>query len=200
MKEAQFFETLAGQWQDELVVTSLGSAGHGWFKATQSKDSFYLLDGMGFASSFALGMALGLPQGRFWLLDTDGAFAMNLGGVLTQASVQAPNLLHLMLNNHSYRVIGELPLVNADTTDYAGVARAAGIRRVVDVQTQDDLLAVLEQQRQDPAYTLAVVDIEPQDEWRTGPPKGIEGPEMKYRFGRYVEQRFGVQVFGPEGV
>jgi hypothetical protein len=44
------------------------------------------------------------------------------------------------------------------------------------------------------------VDIEPQEEWRKGPPKGIEGPEMKYRFGRYLESRFGIEVFGPEGV
>jgi len=200
MKEAEFFETLAGCWAEELVVTSLGSAGHGWYKATESKESFYLLDGMGFASSFALGMALGLPRATFWLLDTDGAFVMNLGGVLTQSTVQAPNLLHFLVNNRSYRVIGELPLVNSATTDYAGIARAAGIRNVVDVDGADALRKVVEQYRADPSYVLAVVDIESQEEWRTGPPKGIEGPELKYRFGRMVEQRFGVEVFGPEGV
>jgi sulfopyruvate decarboxylase subunit beta len=200
MKEAEFFETLAACWQEELVVTSLGSGGHGWYKATESRDSFYLLDGMGFASSFALGMALGLPQATFWVLDTDGAFVMNLGGVLTQSTVQAPNLVHFLINNRSYRVIGELPLVNSATTDYAGIARAAGLRNVVDIGSVEDIRAVLKQHRADPAYVFAVVDIEPQDEWRTGPPKGIEGPELKYRFGRMVEKRFGVEVFGPEGV
>jgi sulfopyruvate decarboxylase subunit beta len=26
-----------------------------------------------------------------------------------------------------------------------------------------------------------------------------EGPEMKYRFGRALERRFGIEVFGPQG-
>jgi hypothetical protein len=26
-----------------------------------------------------------------------------------------------------------------------------------------------------------------------------EGPEMKYRFGRALERRLGIQVFGPQG-
>jgi hypothetical protein len=26
-----------------------------------------------------------------------------------------------------------------------------------------------------------------------------EGPDMKYRFGRALEKRFGVSVFGPQG-
>jgi sulfopyruvate decarboxylase subunit beta len=200
MDEAQFFESLAAHWEDELVITSLGSAGHGWYKATESKDSFYLLDGMGFASSFTLGMSLALPQAKFWLLDTDGAFVMNLGGVLTQATMQPANMVHFLLNNHTYRVIGDLPLVNSSGTDYAGIARAAGIRHVVDIATHDELLDLLEDVKENPHYVLAVVDIEPQEAWRKGPPKGIEGPEMKYRFGRYLESRFGIEVFGPEGV
>jgi thiamine pyrophosphate-dependent acetolactate synthase large subunit-like protein len=200
MKESAFFESLATSWESELVVTSLGSAGHGWYRATGSRDAFYMLDGMGFASSFALGMALGLPQATVWLLDTDGAFAMNLGGVLTQAATQPPNLLHFVLNNRSYRVIGELPLVNAATTDYAGIARAAGVRDAVDVTSVDELRKVVERHRREPGYLLAVVHVDSEEEWRTGPPKGIEGPELKYRFGRHVEARFGVEVFGPDGV
>jgi hypothetical protein len=26
-----------------------------------------------------------------------------------------------------------------------------------------------------------------------------EGPEMKYRFGRALERKFGISVFGPQG-
>ncbi len=31
------------------------------------------------------------------------------------------------------------------------------------------------------------------------PPMTYEGPEMKYRFGRALEKKFGVTVFGPQG-
>jgi hypothetical protein len=42
-------------------------------------------------------------------------------------------------------------------------------------------------------HTFIVLEVEPAGTRLEEPP--IEGPEMKYRFGRYVERQTGVKVF-----
>ena len=41
--------------------------------------------------------------------------------------------------------------------------------------------------------------VEPETGFLRTPPMTYEGPEMKYRFGRALERRFGIEVFGPQG-
>ena len=36
-------------------------------------------------------------------------------------------------------------------------------------------------------------------DYQRAPPATYEGPEMKYRFGRALEKKFGIKVFGPRG-
>jgi hypothetical protein len=44
-----------------------------------------------------------------------------------------------------------------------------------------------------------VLRVEPETGFLRTPPMPYEGPEMKYRFGRALERRFGIEVFGPQG-
>ena len=48
-----------------------------------------------------------------------------------------------------------------------------------------------------PSFTVLRVD--PETGFLRTPPMTYEGPEMKYRFGRALERRFGIEVFGPQG-
>ena len=48
-----------------------------------------------------------------------------------------------------------------------------------------------------PSFT--VLRVEPEQGFLRTPPMTYEGPEMKYRFGRALERRFGIEVFGPQG-
>jgi hypothetical protein len=41
--------------------------------------------------------------------------------------------------------------------------------------------------------------VEAESTYLGAPPMTYEGPEMKYRFGRALERRLGVKVFGPQG-
>jgi sulfopyruvate decarboxylase subunit beta len=83
---------------------------------------------MGFAASFALGLALSLPQVPVWLINADGSLCMNLGCLLTEASQAASNLKHFVVANGVYQTVGGLPMVNDGRTDYAAMARAAGFQ------------------------------------------------------------------------
>ncbi len=124
---------------------------------------------------------------------------MNLGCLLTEASQAAPNLKHFVVDNGVYQTVGALPMVNDGRTDYAAIARAAGFARARAIQT----MAELEQQmpgiggEEGPSFT--VLRVEPESGFLRTPPMTYEGPEMKYRFGRALERRFGIEVFGPQG-
>jgi thiamine pyrophosphate-dependent acetolactate synthase large subunit-like protein len=154
---------------------------------------------MGFAASFALGLALALPMAPVWLLNADGSLCMNLGCLLTEASQRARNLKHFVLANGVYQTVGALPMVNDGRTDYVAIARGAGFSRARDIDT----LEVLEQQlpsivaEDGPSFT--VLRVAPESGFLRTPPMTYEGPEMKYRFGRALERRFGIEVFGPQG-
>ena len=48
-----------------------------------------------------------------------------------------------------------------------------------------------------PYFVRLRVEAEP--EYQRVPPAPYEGPEMKYRFGRALEKKLGIKVFGPRG-
>ena len=47
--------------------------------------------------------------------------------------------------------------------------------------------------------TATVVRIDPDPSYLNTPPTSYEGAEMKYRFGRALEKRLGIEIFGPSG-
>jgi phosphonopyruvate decarboxylase len=81
---------------------------------------------MGKASSLGLGLALGRPDRKVWVLDGDGSLLMNLGTLVTIAQEAPPNLVHFVLENGVYEVTGGQPVPGAGQTDLAAMARAAG--------------------------------------------------------------------------
>jgi sulfopyruvate decarboxylase subunit beta len=199
MRAREVTELLARHRGEAVAVCALGMAANEWWAATKSEDSFYMHGAMGFAASFALGLALALPMAPVWLLNADGSLCMNLGCLLTEASQRARNLKHFVLANGVYQTVGALPMVNDGRTDYVAIARGAGFSRARDIDTVE----VLEQQlpsivaEDGPSFT--VLRIAPESGFLRMPPMTYEGPEMKYRFGRALERRFGIEVFGPQG-
>src|SRR5207253_8001112 len=98
---------------------------------------------MGFAASFALGLALSLAHVPVWLINADGSLCMNLGCLLTEASQGAKNLKHFVVANGVYQTVGALPMVNEGRTDYVAIARAAGIARPRSIETLAQLALLL---------------------------------------------------------
>ena len=139
MKARAAVEVLARHRGDAVAVCALGMAANEWWAATKSEDAFYMHGAMGFAASFALGLALSLPQAQIWLINADGSLCMNLGCLLTEASQGARNLKHFVVDNGVYQTVGALPMVNRGRTDYVGIARAAGFARARSIETQEEL-------------------------------------------------------------
>ena len=138
MKTREAIEALARHRGEAVAVCALGMAANEWWAATRSEDSFYMHGAMGFAASFALGLALSLPRVPVWLINADGSLCMNLGCLLTEASQAARNLRHFVVANGVYQTVGALPMVNEGRTDYAAIARGAGFARARTIEALDE--------------------------------------------------------------
>jgi thiamine pyrophosphate-dependent acetolactate synthase large subunit-like protein len=199
MKTREALTVLAKHRGDAIVVCALGMAANEWWAVTQSEDSFYMHGGMGFAASFALGLATALPHVPVWVLNSDGSLSMNLGCLLTEAGQQPANLKHFVVDNQRYQTVDTMPMVNQDNSDYALIAKGAGIRQVATIDNLADL------EKETPAIVAAAgpyfirLRVESEPEYQRAPPATYEGPEMKYRFGRALEKKLGIKVFGPRG-
>lgn len=188
------FQFLTGRRTDELVVTSAGNVSVMWYDLTHDLDRTYYLDAsMSLVSMFTAGLAVGLPQQTFWCFTGDGAFAMNPGMLMVERQMGLPNVTHFLVSNRVYAATEHVALPNAGANDYAMVARGFGIKRVYCFDTIEDLKRDFDEVIAGPGPTFAVLEVEPSPRLHHGTP--VEGPELKYRFGRYIEHKWGVKVF-----
>ncbi len=86
---------------------------------------------MGIGPPFALGLCLAQPDTKVILFDGDGSLLMNLGSLVTIAEAAPKNLIHCVFGNGTYAVNGGHPIPGAGTLDFAGLAHAAGYRKVL---------------------------------------------------------------------
>jgi sulfopyruvate decarboxylase subunit beta len=186
------FRFLAERLREEIIVTSAGNCSELWWEITrESERVFYLEASMSLASLFAAGIALGSPQRTIVALSGDGAFCMNPGMLMVERQLALPNLKHFVLANGYYGSTNELPF--PQTTDYAAMARAAGIARVYDFATLEGLAQALDEILAVPGYVFSVLHVEPLGRRVHSPP--LDGPEVKFRFGRYLERTGGPKIF-----
>lgn len=199
MKTRDAIKVLAAYRGDAVVVCALGMAANEWWAETQSEDSFYMHGAMGFAASFALGLALSRPETPVWVLNADGSLCMNLGCLLTEAQQAPGNLRHFLLDNRVYQTVGAVPMVNAGRSDYPALARAAGISTARRFDAAVELDRAMPNIVAEAGPSFTVLEVEAEDAFLSTPPMPYEGPEMKYRFGRALEKKLGITVFGPQG-
>lgn len=199
MKAREAMQILAEQRGDAIVVCALGMAANEWWAATACEETFYMHGAMGFAASFALGVALALPEQSVWVLNADGSLCMNLGALITEAAQAPANLRHFVVDNGVYQTVGAMPMVGDGKADYAGIARAAGFERSARIADAATLRTALPEIVATPGPRFTVLGVEPETSHLATPPMPYEGPEMKYRFGRALERKLGITVFGPSG-
>ncbi len=122
-------QVLAAERSQRVVITTMAATGI-WPKLSDTGLDFaYIPSAMGHGPGLALGLALAHPQRGVILVNGDGSMLMNLGALVTLANHPA-NVYLVILDNGLYEVTGGQPLVGAGRTDYALIARGAGIERV----------------------------------------------------------------------
>ena len=114
-----------------------------------------------------------------------------------------PNLTHFLISNRCYGAsaissrnvsathAAELP--NAAHNDYGTVARGFGIEHVFCFDSLDELEAGFGEAVAIRAPQLVVLEVEPLDDALAVTP--LEGPQIKYRFGRHIERTASIRIF-----
>jgi thiamine pyrophosphate-dependent acetolactate synthase large subunit-like protein len=137
MTHREALEVLAACRVQHLVITTHGSVDL-WVSLSDTPlDLAYVPASMGQGPALGLGLALAQPRRGVVVVCGDGHLLMNLGCLVTLASHPADVFL-IVMDNGVYEVTGGQPSPGAGRTDFAGLARAAGIRRVYACATVEE--------------------------------------------------------------
>jgi thiamine pyrophosphate-dependent acetolactate synthase large subunit-like protein len=136
MTHRDALETLATHRGQHLVITTHGSIDLWKSLSDTPLDFSFVPISMGQAPALGLGLALAQTRHGVVVVSGDGSLLMNLGCLVTLADYPA-DLFYILIDNGVYEVTGGQPTAGAGRTDFAGLARAAGIRRVYCCETAE---------------------------------------------------------------
>jgi thiamine pyrophosphate-dependent acetolactate synthase large subunit-like protein len=149
---------LLTQLSDEPVIASTGNPQYDLFTAAEErKANFYMWNSMGMASSIGLGLSMARPDRKVVVLDGDGAILMNLNSLTTEACKAPANLVHIVWDNGQYQITGGQPTHTCGAADIEGIARAAGFKQALTVNTFVAFKAALPEILSQPGPWILVV-------------------------------------------
>src|SRR5438270_4787369 len=122
-------EVLAAHRGRRIVVTTMSAAGIWPELSDTGLDFAYIPSAMGQGPALGLGLALAQPQHGAIVINGDGSTLMNLGSLVTLANHPA-NVYMVIIDNSIYEVTGGQATAGSGHTDFAAMARGAGIKRV----------------------------------------------------------------------
>src|SRR5215510_4439414 len=137
MTHREALEVLAACRGRHIVLTTHGSVDL-WVSLSDTPlDISYVPASMGQGPALGLGLALAQSQRGVVVVSGDGHLLMNLGCLVTLANHPA-DLFLIVMDNGVYEVTGGQPIPGAGRTDYAALARAAGVERVYSCRTAEE--------------------------------------------------------------
>ena len=186
-------EVLKRHVGDALVIHTGGGTAQEWHSLRPGPAN---LDApIGGVAGMALGLAKALPQCGVIGLDTDGGLLMNLGILPDIGNLRPPNLTIIAFDNEVYESTGAQPSASSGNTDFAAMARGAGVEEAVKVDTLEDFEKSLVEALKGSACHFIVAKTEIGA--KKVPSLEISGVEMKFQFVRHIEKTTGVKVLTP---
>jgi thiamine pyrophosphate-dependent acetolactate synthase large subunit-like protein len=134
MTQREALEVLAAYRGGHVVVTTMSAVAVWPELSDTALDFSYLPSSMGQGAALGLGLALAQPARGVVVVNGDGSMLMSLGSLVTLAQNPA-NVYLLIMDNALYEVTGGQAPAGAGRTDFAGLARAAGVQRVYQFDT-----------------------------------------------------------------
>jgi thiamine pyrophosphate-dependent acetolactate synthase large subunit-like protein len=134
MNLREALEVVAAHRGQRIVIPTMASVSI-WPQLSDTPLDFaYMPSAMGQGPALGLGLALAQPEHGVIVLNGDGSMLMNLGSLVTLAN-QPANLYLIVVDNGIYEVTGGQATAGTGHVDFAGLAQAAGIRRVHTFET-----------------------------------------------------------------
>jgi phosphonopyruvate decarboxylase len=174
MRKEQVLEALARHRREAVVVSTMTVLPL-WKQTSPSPRNMSCVGFMGGASGLGLGIALGRPDEKVWVLDGDGSLLMQLGSLATIAGAAPPNFYHFLFDNGVYETSGAQPVPNSGRLDWALMARGAGYTAAYSFESIEDLETELESilSQTGPVFVAVRVYPEPDDS-RPLPAAGVD--------------------------
>jgi thiamine pyrophosphate-dependent acetolactate synthase large subunit-like protein len=163
MKRDACTRLLAEKLTDEVVVTNLGQATLDMQQNADRPLNFYTFGSMGQCSAIAMGIAVSRPDARVISLDGDGSMLMNLGQLCTVANEAPSNLAIVVWDNEVHQTTGGQPTATSMRSSLAGVARGAGMEKVLEPQNEEEVSAAFDRilNEEGPFFVVVKVDAGP---------------------------------------
>jgi len=184
---------------DQLVVTSLSGQKIEWASLSQHPGNL-LVGTMGTALGVGIGLAIGLPQRKVIVLESDGSMLLSLFNLPTLANLDPKNLQVFVFDNQVYSGtrISE-PTATAGKTDLAMMAHGAGIEHAVTVASLPEFQAEMEARLNGEGLKFVVCKVEESVRHREILRTDLDPLENKYQFVRYLERTEDRAIFRGRG-
>jgi len=138
MKPEDVLQVVAAARGDAICVPTMTTS-PAWRTIAPDDLSVGCVGFMGGASSMGLGLALARPDRRVIVLDGDGSLLMQLGSLATNAGAAPRNFVHLLFKNGVYHTSGAQGIPGGISVDFVLMAKGAGYRQVLSIDTLDEL-------------------------------------------------------------
>ena len=139
MKRIDALDVIASKTEKSLIVCNIGFPCRELCNVKDKDEIFYMLGSMGLSSSIGLGIAVATPDKKVVAIDGDGSLLMNLGSLVTIASLNLGNFLLIVLDNHAYGSTGFQHTPLCESGDIGKIASGAGIASVYIVNNIEEL-------------------------------------------------------------
>jgi phosphonopyruvate decarboxylase len=103
----------------------------------KNSENFYMVGGMGFTSSVALGYSL-YSKNNTVCVDGDGSLLMHLGSIKTVGTFANKNLKYILLNNNSHDSVGGQNTY-ASKIDFKKLSQSIGFKKFYLIKNKSDL-------------------------------------------------------------
>jgi thiamine pyrophosphate-dependent acetolactate synthase large subunit-like protein len=159
MTHREALEVLAQNRGRRIVIPTMASIAIWPQLSDQPLDFAYMPSSMGQGPALGLGLALAHPEHGAIVINGDGSMLMNLGSLVSLANHPA-NVFVVIIDNGIYEITGGQATAGKGHTDFAGLARAAGIGRVYTFATVADWRAGAAGALADPGPAVIVLHVE----------------------------------------
>lgn len=159
MTHREALEVLATFRGQHVVITTHGSVDLWASLSDTPLDLAYVPASMGQGPALGLGLALAQSRHGVVVVTGDGHLLMSLGCLVTVASCPA-DLFLIVIDNGVYEVTGGQPIPGAGCIDFAGLARAAGVRRAYSCRSAGEWRAVAAEALSGPGPVVVCLKVE----------------------------------------
>ncbi|MCI0870095.1 MAG: hypothetical protein J4O08_10280 [Chloroflexi bacterium] len=152
-------------YRGNAIVSVNGTSGKHWrdFSSNEKRD-ITLGGAMGQNISATFGLALGLPDEKIVMFDSEGALLMNLGVMASIAGMKPKNFYHILMDNECYATTGGQPVPNSDLIDYTVIARGAGYASTHHFDDLEEFATSIEEILQEEGPVFVSVKVVPEVE------------------------------------